>query len=182
MGLLDGWRTCPRCAGDLEADDGRVACPECGFVAYANPAPTASALVVDHAGRLLLARRAVEPCRGQWDVPGGFLEEHEHPEDAVRRELLEETGLRIEPTAFFGVWMDWYGDEGPGARSTLNLYWLARARDGHEARPADDVDELRWFGPDELPPAGELAFANTVRVLETWRQQQAEGAGIAAEP
>jgi ADP-ribose pyrophosphatase YjhB (NUDIX family) len=179
--MLDGWRTCPRCTEPLSVFPGRVECAACAFVAYANSAPTASALVVDETGRVLLARRAVEPFRGRWDIPGGFLEEHEHPEDALRRELREETGLEIEPTAFLGIWMDWYGEKAPGIQATLNLYWLARATGEAEPHAADDVDELRWFRPDELPPPDELAFSNTGRVLDVWRKQQSQRAGVAAE-
>jgi hypothetical protein len=66
--------------------------------------------------------------------------------------------------------MDRYGD-GPGAQTTLNLFWTARAVSG-DARPADDVDELRWFPPDELPPREAIAFTRTADVLDLWRQQQ----------
>lgn len=169
--MLHGWRFCPRCASELEVGAGRAECGRCGFVAYANPAPAASALVVDEEGRLLLARRAAEVEHGKWDLPGGFVEEGEHPLDAVVRELREETGLEIEPTRFFGIWMDWYGS-GPEARSTLNLYWLARAVTG-DLEAADDVSELRWFAPDELPPADEVAFRNVPEVLATWRDEHA---------
>ena len=126
-----------------------VACPECGFVAYASSKPTAGALVEDDEGRLLLARRAHEPFKGRWDIPGGFLEEGEHPLDGLRRELREETGLEVEPLEFLGVWMDRYGGDST-AEATLNLYWTARVVGG-EAAPADDVDDLRWFARDELP-------------------------------
>lgn len=169
--MLDGWRFCPKCGESIVRDDGRAACSGCGFVAYANSAPTASALVTDEAGRLLMARRAVDPYRGLWDLPGGFLEEGEDPIAALQRELREETGLAIEPLDFLGAYVDWYGPErGEGVQATLNLYWTARAVTG-EPRAADDVAELRWFGPDELP--GELAFSNLSTVLEAWRQQQA---------
>jgi ADP-ribose pyrophosphatase YjhB (NUDIX family) len=171
MSVLDGWRWCPRCRAALKAGPGSAHCPTCGFAAYANSAPTASALVFDDRGRVLLARRAHDPYRGLWDIPGGFLEEGEHPEDALRRELREETGLEIEPTEYLGVWMDSYGD-GPGAVATLNLVWWARVVAG-EPRPADDVSELGWFGRDELPPRDELAFEVVAAVLDAWRQQDA---------
>lgn len=170
MSVLDGWRYCPRCRAELRTRAGEADCPACGSVYYANPAPTASALVVDDAGRLLLARRAREPHRGTWDVPGGFLDETEHPLDALRRELREETSLEVEPLEFFGAWIDDYGD-GPGAQTTLNLFWTARVVAG-EPRPADDVDELAWFAPDELPPPERLAFSQVSAVVARWRQQQ----------
>ena len=171
MALLDGWTYCPRCRGLLDRGAGRVSCPGCGFVAYANSAPTASALVLDRNGRVLLARRAHEPDAGKWDIPGGFLDEGEHPEDALRRELLEETGLLIEPGRYLGVWMDVYGD-GPGAPATLNLVWTASVLAG-EAAPDDDVVELGWFAADELPARDELAFRMVARVLDVWREQHA---------
>jgi ADP-ribose pyrophosphatase YjhB (NUDIX family) len=171
MALLHGWRFCPVCGSPVHASDGRVECGSCGTVVWANAAPTASALVVGDDGRILLARRAAEVEHGKWDLPGGFLEENEHPLDAMLRELREETGLEIEPTRFFGIWTDLYGD-GPGARSTLNLYWLARAVGG-EPVAADDVSELRWFARGELPPPEEIAFRNVAQVLAAWRDEDA---------
>ncbi|MBA2476011.1 MAG: NUDIX domain-containing protein [Actinobacteria bacterium] len=174
MSLLDGWRFCPRCRTELDRGaPRRVECPACGFAAYANPAPTACALCVDDEGRLLLARRATPLFEGFWDTPGGFVEEGEHPLEALRREVREETGLAVEPTAFLGAWMDWYAEagEGEGAVSTLNLYWSARVLGG-EPQAADDVSELCWFAPDELPPDEELAFANVREVLAAWRAAQ----------
>ena len=163
---LAAWRFCPRCAAGLGGDDARRECPRCGFVAYASSKPTASAVVVGDDGRVLLARRKHEPFAGCWDLPGGFLEEGEHPLDALRRELREEAGVELEPGDFLGVWMDRYG-EAEDAPATINLYWTARITAG-EPRPDDDVDELRWFGRDELP--GNVAF-HIAEVLRRWNDQ-----------
>ncbi len=165
MGILHGWCYCPRCRTELEGDEKRVECRQCGFVAYANPVPTATAVVVDDEGRILLGRRALEPDKGLWDLPGGFVDEGEHPLEALHRELREETGLEIEPGEFLGVWMDRYGYDSP-ALSSLNLYWGARVLGGEE-RAADDVAELQWFAADELP-WDELAFQVNEKVLSAW--------------
>jgi ADP-ribose pyrophosphatase YjhB (NUDIX family) len=143
-----------------------VQCHECGFASYANPAPTVGALVVPAGGGVLLVRRAAEPFAGLWDLPGGYLHESEHPLDALHRELFEETGLGIEPLQFFGIWMDQYGPE-HDAPWTMNMYWLARPLGG-ELRPDDDVAELRWFSPEELPSPEETAFRNVAHVLAAW--------------
>jgi ADP-ribose pyrophosphatase YjhB (NUDIX family) len=173
VGRLAEWSFCPRCGADVEPEDGKVECQRCGFLAYASSKPTATALVVDDEGRILLARRAHEPDGGLWDLPGGFVDEGEEPLDALRRELREEAGIEIEPGEFFGILVDRYGDA-DDAESTLNLYWKARKTAG-ELRPDDDVAELRWFAPDELPAEDELAFRNNAQVLDAWRsgQQQA---------
>jgi ADP-ribose pyrophosphatase YjhB (NUDIX family) len=165
MGRLVGWKHCPRCAAALESDGRRATCAACGFVAYAHSDPTACAIVFDDAGRVLLARRAREPDRGKWDVPGGFVEEGEDPLAALRRELLEETSLTVEPIAFVGGFVDTYGDA-DDAPTTLNLYWTARIVSG-EPRPADDVSELAWFSLDALPPDEELAFRNVADALRS---------------
>lgn len=117
---------------------------------------------------MLLARRANEPFKDCWDLPGGFLEEGEHPLDALRRELREETSLEIEPLEFVGVWMDRYPYEAYTV-ATLNLYWTARVVRG-SPNPADDVSELAWFAHDDLPAEDEFAF-HIAEVLRTWRNQ-----------
>jgi ADP-ribose pyrophosphatase YjhB (NUDIX family) len=167
--VIADWRFCPRCAAAIKADAGRASCEVCGFVAYANPAPTASALVTDDAGRVLLVRRAGPPFEGAWDLPGGFVEEREHPLETLRRELLEETGLEVDPDVFLGIWMDAYSDEESGP-STLNLYWTAHVVGGEE-HPDDDVAELRWYEPEGFP--ANVAFRNVRLVLAVWREQHA---------
>jgi 8-oxo-dGTP diphosphatase len=166
MGELNGWKLCPRCGAELAGDAARLACDACGFVVYASSKPTAGALCVDD-GRVLLTRRGLDPFKGFWDIPGGFLDEGEDPLDGLRRELREETGLEVEPERFLGIWVDRYGGDST-AEATLNLYWTARVVGG-EAAPADDVSELGWFDRDALPARDELAFENVPLVLEAWR-------------
>ncbi len=163
MGFLDDWRYCPRCGARVEPAPDRAECAGCGYVTWANPVPAVCALCVDGDGRILLTRRAWEPYAGMWDLPGGFLQEDEHPLDGLRRELREETGLDVEPTEWFGAFMVPYGD-GPGTRIVLNLVWRARVAGGEE-QAADDVSELRWFAREELPPLDEIAMAEP---LHAW--------------
>jgi 8-oxo-dGTP diphosphatase len=120
---------------------------------------------------VLLVRRAVEPARGAWDIPGGFLEADEHPEAGAVRELQEETGLQVTLTGLLGMYMDRYGeDEDPD--STLNILYLATAPHG-EPQPADDAAGFGWFSADEIPD--DLAFAHMRAALADWRRQ-VEGA------
>jgi ADP-ribose pyrophosphatase YjhB (NUDIX family) len=166
MGILDGWRFCPECGGDMRHLAGRAECGACGFVAWANSVPAVQALV-EQDGRLLLGRRALEPRRGFWDLPGGFLEEGEAPLDGLRRELREETGLEIAVGPFVAAVVDPYGD-----RFVLGLTWRARAVAG-VAEANDDVAELRWFAADELPHADEFAFPSQPGLVALWRDEHA---------
>ncbi len=169
MGELDAWRRCPVCAATLRHEQGRVECPECGFVNYANPKPTASALVIDNEGRVMFARRAQEPSAGKLDLPGGFVEEGEHPLDALRRELREEAGIGLRDTEFVGIFMDSYR-VGSREVSTLNLYWSARIADGVPT-PDDDVLEFAFFDPDDIP-WDDVAFSHIPDVISAWRGRQ----------
>jgi ADP-ribose pyrophosphatase YjhB (NUDIX family) len=173
VGELESWRHCPRCSASLEHDEGstKVECPKCGFRHYAHAEVTACAVVADDQGRVLLTRRAQPPFKGYWDLPGGFVGEAEHPRDAVKRELKEETGLEVEPRDLVGIWTDRYAERGEEGPATLNLYFTASAGDGR-GEPSDDVAELRWARPNEFPPSDELAF-HIADVLETWRDKHA---------
>ena len=175
MAELHDWRFCPRCGGELALEHTRAGCPACGSQYYANSAPTVGALCEDEQGRLMLVRRAVEPRKGKWDTPGGFLEEGERPLDGLRRELLEETGLAVEPGEFVGAITDLYGN-GPGAQSILSLNWTARVLGGTPA-PADDISEIRWFSAEELPAPEEIGFPSVVEILGLWRARRRYRAG-----
>ena len=164
---------CPLCGAGLtrrSAEVGPTAhfeCTGCGEPLYENSKPCASALV-ERDGRLLLVRRDVEPFKGYWDIPGGFLDPGEHPADGAIREVREETGLIVELREWLGIWIDTYGS-GDRQVYTLNCYYLAEPVGG-EARPADDAAELGWFGPDELPER--IAFEHAPLVLTEWARGQ----------
>jgi ADP-ribose pyrophosphatase YjhB (NUDIX family) len=108
---------------------------------------------------VLLARRALEPRRGHWDLPGGFLGETESPTEGLRREFREETGLEVEPVEQFRVDIEPYA-----GRHVFSVTWIVRGEG--EPVAADDVAELRWFSRDELP--AEMAFPGQEEVLRTW--------------
>jgi len=158
VGALDDWRFCPICGEAIEKVEDRAECRSCGYVGYANPVPAAEAVCFDERGRVLLGRRAFDPGAGRWDLPGGFLHEDEDPVDALRREIREETALELEPPDFLGFWLEPYD-----SRIVLCLAWTARVTG--EPRAGDDLVELRWFEPDELPAASELAFLHYPAVL-----------------
>ncbi len=158
---------CPFCATRLGPIAGAAQeCPGCGRPFYHNAAPC-SAVVVEDDGRVLLARRAADPGAGLWDLPGGFCEPGETPEEGAVRELREETGADIEVTGFLAHLVDTYGEAGD---PTLNCVFRARLVGEPVLTAADDVAELRWFAPDELPPRAEIAFENTAEALRRWRR------------
>jgi 8-oxo-dGTP pyrophosphatase MutT (NUDIX family) len=124
--------------------------------------PSVTALVFDAERRVLLVRHS---NGGVWVTPGGAIDPDEAPEDAVVREVWEETGLRVEPVHLCGV----YG--GPGFRVTyangdLTSYVMAAfecRRLGGELRVDDDeVTEARWVAADDFATVELSAWAKVV--------------------
>ena len=94
---LHAFQYCPRCgAADFTVDDARsMRCGHCGFVYYLNPSASVACFIRDREGRLLVVRRRCEPAKGTLDLPGGFAELDETLEEALQREVREETGLTL---------------------------------------------------------------------------------------
>jgi len=106
--------------------------------------------VIVEGGRALLVRRATEPLKGEWSVPGGMLELGEKLRDGVRREALEETGLEVEPGEVLDVFDSIFPD--PQGRTQYHyvlIDYLCRLVSG-EATAGSDVSEVRWVGKGDL--------------------------------
>ncbi len=155
------YKFCAHCGAALAPSEAFAPqqCAVCGTWHFHNSKPCAGALVIQNK-KVLLAQRGVEPFKGFWDIPGGFLEAGEHPEAGAVRELLEETGLEIRLNGLLGMYMDTYGE---GNFYTLNVYYVAEVVSG-TPRATDDVAKLEWFALDELP--NEFAFEHEYRVME----------------
>src|SRR5437762_56298 len=101
---------CSQCGNKLtvtkvsDSEPERLVCSSCGHIHYENPVPTAGGFIIEN-GKLLLVRRAIEPFKGMWDIPGGFLEKNEHPEEALHREMREELSVEVEIIKMIGIFM-----------------------------------------------------------------------------
>lgn len=107
-----------------------------------------------------MTTRAHEPHKGKLDLPGGFLQEGEHPDDGAKREIKEELGVEIEIVDYLGFAMDQYGQDGD---YTLNIGIIARIVSG-TPRAADDVADIEWINPRDVG-SSQLAFTNNETFL-----------------
>jgi 8-oxo-dGTP diphosphatase len=159
-------RFCSQCGAPLPAPP-PVTCRACDTSYWNDAKPCAGALVTRR-GRVLLVRRAHEPWRGRWDVPGGFCGPREHPAATAAREVREETGLTVTIGGILGMWVDSYTPD--GEKVTLNIYFHASADESKDAvLDPTEVAEIGWFAPDELP--AQTAFPGHVpAVLRAWKE------------
>jgi 8-oxo-dGTP diphosphatase len=157
---------CPMCGGALEvrivAPDHKEnkVCIKCGFVYFLGPKLVAGCIIAD-GDRTLLLRRGIEPSRGKWTYPGGFVDLGETPEKCAMRETLEEVGITVREAELMGIYADrrepspiivvtYVGKPGPETPS-ITL----------------EATEVRYFGIDEIPWK-DLAFDTTIQALEAW--------------
>ena len=169
-------RFCPACGEPVEPrvleEDHRprLVCPA-GHVTWRNPRVVVGTLP-SRGERVFLARRAIEPARGRWTYPGGFLEVGEAAQEGARRETEEETELRVEVGGIVGV----YSRPHVGV---VTIVYEATVVGGQPA-PGAETTEVRDFGPDEIPWDA-LAFTTVESALRDW-VASLPGRGPRAEP
>lgn len=113
-------------------------------------------------GKILLVKRDHEPYRGFWAIPGGFVELGETCEEAVLREVKEETGLQTKIKKLLGV----YSTPGRDPRQTITVAYLLEVRGG-KVKKSDEATEIGWFVLNNLPP---LAFDHREIVADYQRK------------
>lgn len=147
------WKYCAACGLELvftnDGDQIRPYCSACIRFYYHNPAPAACCFVARGRDELLFAQRAVEPCKGEWTLPGGFVELNETTEEAALRELLEETNLRGGQARLLGV----STKQSPTHGGILVLGYIIEDWEGEaDMRPDSDALDLRFYSKAERPP------------------------------
>lgn len=153
---------CNFCSNLLEYDliEGkqRQVCKACGHICYENPLPVASIIVTNEKGELLLVKRALDPAKGTWCFPIGFVECGETIEEAAMRELKEEAGIEGRIAGLLDV-----SSDATGAYGEVVVVTFLAEKVGGKEEPGDDACDVGYFPADRLP---ELAFPSQVRALE----------------
>lgn len=137
---------CPMCASPLTlsfaAGRERPVCASCSFIGYRNPVPV-GLIAAKKDGKLLLLKRSIDPLKGFWAPPTGYVEWDESVEEAVVRETKEETNVDVAVDNLIGVY----------SRPNLGVLMIAYNGRvvGGDAMPCEDAYAVGFFGPDELP-------------------------------
>lgn len=164
-----GFGYCLVCASPLELRvlEGRErpTCARCGFVRYVDP-KVATAVVLGDGDGVLLVRRNINPGRGKWSFPAGYVNRGEVVEEAAVREVLEEIHVRVQLAGLVGV----YSGEGD---PVILIVYAGVIASGRPRPDGQEISEVRRFPADELP---EMAFGHDLRVLADWGHSQFAGA------
>ncbi len=141
-------------------DRERLVCPDCSFIAYENPKIVVGAVVTDDEGRFLLCRRAIQPRKGFWTLPAGYMELGETTEQGAAREAMEEAGARIAIDALLAIY-------NIPRISQVQMIYRARLSDPAIAAGVESL-EVGLFAWADIP-WDDLAFPSVVWALHEWR-------------
>lgn len=161
-------RFCPLCGSDLirvpvpPDQKEEAVCSACGFVFYLTPKVVAGTIPAED-GRILLVRRNINPSKGKWTFPGGFVDWGETVTGAALRETLEETGLRVDLDGLVGVYS--YAEP-----PVVIVVYRARVAGG-ALQLNHEIQEFAWLAPGDIP-WDDLAFPSTRHALRDFLSRE----------
>lgn len=154
---------CPKCgASEFRINNFKSKiCDRCHFVYYFNPSASVAAFIFNERGELLVCRRKEEPAKGTYDLPGGFVDMGENAEEAVVREVEEETGIRLSKVEFLYSLPNIYCYSGFDVH-TLDMFFRGTAVETNHPEANDDVEESFFVPIPELKP--EMFGLGSIRI------------------
>lgn len=151
MNVLDKFRYCPICGSQqFKVNSSKSKkCEKCGFELFMNASSAVAAFITNSKGELLVERRKLEPAKGTLDLPGGFVDPQETAEEAIRREVLEETNLMVDYVHYIFSIPNIYRFSGLDI-PTLDLFFNCKVEDETTLKAMDDAAECLWLAPDDI--------------------------------
>jgi ADP-ribose pyrophosphatase YjhB (NUDIX family) len=129
-----------------------------------NASAAIACLIFNSEGKLLLARRAIEPSKGMLDLPGGFVEPMERAETAVVREIKEELGVLVTEAQFLASFPNEYIFSGFSV-FTIDMAFICNVDDLSAIVPADDVSAVEFVFPTEIKKK-ELCSQSMINIID----------------
>jgi len=153
MDFFEKFQFCPACGSPffIKNNEKSKRCQQCDFVFYMNASAAVAAFILNEKNELLVCKRKKEPAKGTWDLPGGFVDNNETAEAAVKRELTEELHAEtIQVKYLFSEPNEYeYSDL---MVPTLDLFFLCCLKDESQLIPSDDVEDCFYVALDKLEP------------------------------
>ncbi len=144
---------CYICGGELsDKKENSWSCKQCDQRYYENPRPCVEIILFDKQDQVLISKRGIEPRKGKYDIPGGFVDLNETLEEALAREIKEE--LDLEPGEYTQpkYCLSWHADYpwGKETAKTLMSVYTARLQSDNMPKAQDDVESVMFVSPNEL--------------------------------
>lgn len=169
MHPLTQFKYCPKCGSNhfVENNFKSKRCEDCGFIYYFNSCSSTIAIIINDDKELLVATRAHEPAKGTLDLPGGFVDMEETGEEAVAREVIEETGLVVEKVDYLFSIPNKYEYSGFEVQ-TLDLVYRCFVKNTENLKAEDDVARLEFIKISELDPElfGLLSVKEVIKEIQ----------------
>jgi len=168
MHPLHSFLYCPVCGSEhfIENNFKSKKCEHCGFVYYFNSSAATAIFITNREGELLVARRAKEPAKGTFDLPGGFVDMYETAEEAIVREVEEETGLRIPTPEYLFSLPNIYRYSGFDVH-TIDLFYRYAVDSFSRLQAGDDAESLFILERSQIQP--ESFGLNSIRqAVKIW--------------
>lgn len=159
------FRYCPNCKTEIKLTNRLLDCKACGFHFYLSPSPTNGVILLNEKDEILLVRRKIEPKKGFWDFPGGFIEFGESIEVSVKREIKEELGINLKNIKYFISIPDIYTYKGY-IYNTICSIFVAKI-DNEKLNPADDISAVMAFKKNKIP-FDRIAFKGVEKALKKY--------------
>ncbi len=142
---------CPKCGSkEFKVNNEKSKkCLACNFTYYFNPSAATVAVIVNPKREILVCRRANDPAKGTLDLPGGFVDMNETGEQAVIREVKEETNLNVDEAEYLFSLPNLYLYSGFLVH-TLDLFYLCKVNDLNNPIGRDDISESFFVNIDDL--------------------------------
>lgn len=172
MHPLHQFRFCPECgsARFVENNFKSKRCENCGFIYYFNTCSSTIAIIINEKNELLVATRANEPAKGTLDLPGGFVDLNENGEEAVIREVKEETNLDVVNVRYLFSTVNIYTYSGFEVH-TLDLVYECKVENLNSIHANDDVAKLQFIKIKDLQ-AEQFGLHSVKGVIEKIKRSQ----------
>ena len=171
--IQQAFQFCPACGQKAATPNAKLnentpfRCEHCNFVRFFGPFAAVGGLVVNDNGQLLMVRRAKDPGKGKLGLPGGFIDAGEAVEEALAREIREETSLELDSCSYLTSNPNWYCHRGIKA-PVIDLFFLCRAVDPEQiVLEKSELAEFLWVVPNQ-DHLEEMAFESNRLAVEEW--------------